>query len=470
MNERQMNLVRFKVPLFIAVAGVIAIAFILGCGASSIGSPEEPIASLEPTEEAPEELLASMETPEPQIGGEFFPSPLMDQLASALGVSQVEAERAIAEFEANATPTPAQEGEDDTPTLAPHTKVLKGPLAAELAGIHAWINSEPLKISELRGKVVLVDFWTYTCVNCIRTMPFLKLWHSKYTDDGLVILGVHTPEFEFEEKLENVRSAVQNYNIGWPVALDNDYATWNAYRNRYWPAKYLIDKDGGIRYTHFGEGAYAETEEKIRELLEEAGADLSDLDAALPGDSSIDRTYLSDTRAQITRELYAGWDRGYPDVSYGGGYVANSEYYEGQDKVTEYEDSGSHRKHRIYLQGPWFNGQESLRHARDTAGFEDHMALRFAAKSVNVVIRPEGEVSEPFKVLVTLDGRFLTDADRGEDVVIEEDGRSFLYVDEPRMYAVIEAPTWGVYDLTLSSNSSQFAVYAFTFGVYESGI
>ena len=117
-----------------------------------------------------------------------------------------------------------------------------------------------------------MDFWTYTCINCIRTLPYLKEWHAKYADDGLVILGVHTPEFKFEEKLENVRQAVKDIGIGWAVGLDNDYATWDAYKNRYWPAIYLIDKDGIIRYTRVGEGAYAETESKIRELLKESGA------------------------------------------------------------------------------------------------------------------------------------------------------------------------------------------------------
>ena len=148
-------------------------------------------------------------------------------------------------------------------------------MAPELAGTQAWINSAPLKIQGLRGKVVLIDFWTYTCINCIRTFPYLKLWHSKYADDGLVIIGVHAPEFQFEHELENVQQAVTNHGISWPVVQDNDFETWRAYQNHYWPTKYLIDKDGIMRYSHVGEGAYAETESQIRALLEEAGADLS---------------------------------------------------------------------------------------------------------------------------------------------------------------------------------------------------
>ena len=149
-----------------------------------------------------------------------------------------------------------------------------GPRAPEPVGIKAWLNSEPLTFGDLAGKVVLVDFWTYGCANCVRTFPHLRELHANYSGHGLVILGVHTPEYRFEKKLENVREAVSVHSIGWPVALDNDYATWKAYQNHYWPAQYLVDKEGVIRYTHFGEGAYAEIESRLRELLEEAGADL----------------------------------------------------------------------------------------------------------------------------------------------------------------------------------------------------
>ena len=341
-------------------------------------------------------------------------------------------------------------------------EVAEGPVAPELEGIVGWINSTPLKISDLRGQVVLVDFWTYTCVNCIRTFPYLKAWHAKYADDGLVILGVHTPEFDIEKKPDNVRMAVKNYGIGWPVVMDNDFATWKAYKNRYWPAKYLIDRDGVIRYTHFGEGAYAETESKIRELLEEAGADLSKLDAILPSDQALDPSYLSNLSARPTPELYAGWKRGHR--------IGHQEYYDQRDAVIDYEDPGSHQQDYIYLQGPWLNGPESLTHGRETSEFEDYMLLTFSAKSVNAVISHEEGAPARFKVLVTLDGEYLTDSNKGGDVVIEEDGRSFLNVAEPRMYSIVQAPTYGTYELKLSSNSPHFAVFAFTFGLYESGV
>ena len=353
------------------------------------------------------------------------------------------------------------------PTPTRQHEVTGGPLAAEIVGIHAWINSQPLMLSKLTGKVVLVDFWTYTCVNCIRTFPYVKLWHSKYADDGLVIIGVHSPEFKFEEKLENVHAAVKEYGIGWAIAVDNDFETWKAYSNRYWPAKYLVDKDGVVRYKHFGEGAYAETELKIRELLEEAGADLSKLDASLPSDQVVDPAYLDDPTAGITRELYAGFSRGY---AFGGSYVWNREFYKSRDTLTEYQDPGDHETHLLYLEGPWFNGHESLIHGRETTEFEDHIALKFSATSVNAVIRPEGDNAGPFTVLVELEGEYLTEANKGEDVVIEEDGRSFLHIDEAKMYSIIQAPSYGTYELRLSSNSPHFALFAFTFGIYQTGI
>ena len=161
-----------------------------------------------------------------------------------------------------ATPTPSE----PTPTPYP---------APALAGTGEWINSEPFTLASRRGEVVLVDFWTYTCINCIRTLPWIRDWHEKYADAGLVILGVHTPEFEFEKVIENVRKASLDYDLNYPIVQDNEFTTWRAFKNRAWPSKYLIDANGAVRYAHIGEGAYDTTERWIRTLLEEAGADLS---------------------------------------------------------------------------------------------------------------------------------------------------------------------------------------------------
>ena len=143
--------------------------------------------------------------------------------------------------------------------------------APELTGLGNWFNSEPLTLQGLREKVVLVDFWTYSCVNCVRTLPYMVDWNAKYADEGLVILGIHTPEFAFEQDADNVRQAIERFGILYPVAQDNDYGTWQAFNNHYWPAKYLIDAQGHIRYVHYGEGDYDQTELAIQQLLAEIG-------------------------------------------------------------------------------------------------------------------------------------------------------------------------------------------------------
>jgi len=149
--------------------------------------------------------------------------------------------------------------------------VAKNSVAPEFAGIDQWLNSPPLTVQQLRGKVVLVDFWTYTCVNCINTLPHVEKLYQKYKDQGLVVVGVHTPEYAFERETKKVKAAIAEYGLHYPVAQDNQYATWNAYGNQYWPAVYLIDKQGHIVYSHFGEGDYDKTEAAVREQLARAG-------------------------------------------------------------------------------------------------------------------------------------------------------------------------------------------------------
>lgn len=149
----------------------------------------------------------------------------------------------------------------------PVTRAGNGPLAPDFAGGGAWVNSTPLTLADLRGKVVLVDFWTFGCYNCQNTLPAMRQWWARYKDQGLVIVGVHTPEFGYEHELANVQAAVQRAEIGWPIVQDNDYAIWNAYHNRYWPHFFLIDHTGRIIYDRIGEGAYDETERRIQQAL-----------------------------------------------------------------------------------------------------------------------------------------------------------------------------------------------------------
>ena len=339
-----------------------------------------------------------------------------------------------------------------------------GNLAPAFRGVTNWINSPPLTMEGLRGQVVLIDFWTYTCVNCIRTFPYLKEWHAKYVDKGLQIVGVHTPEFEFEKVTDNVVRSAGEYGLGWPIAQDNDFGTWRAYSNRFWPAKYLVDQHGTVRYTHFGEGAYAETEKQIRKLLEETGADLTNVELNTDEEPRTDiRAFGTDQSTRLTREIYGGFQR---NATSQGIYVAHQEYYDGPNQTLSYVDPGDHQNQFMYLQGLWLNGVENLRHAQETQNYEDYIALKFAATSVNAVIDPEGD--EPFDVQVTIDGRPLSVEEAGADLVIA-DGRSFFTVTDGRLYEVVALPEFSIHELKLSSNSPDFAFFAFTFGAYAQG-
>ena len=338
----------------------------------------------------------------------------------------------------------------------------------EIRGIASWINSEPITFEEHRGKVVLVDFWTYTCVNCIRTLPFLKAWHEKYADKGLVIVGVHTPEFDFEKDRDNVIEATEGFGLKWPVAQDNDFKTWRAFENRYWPAKYLVDKDGLIRYTHFGEGAYEETELWIRGLLEEAGVDLSDISAStIPEPEHAADLRAMDRETGLTREIYAGFERNYSALLSSAPYVLHQEYYEEEDAELFYTDPGEYRNHFLYLQGLWRNEAERLVHARETEDFEDYLALKFNATSVNAVMSPvnDGE----YQVRVILNDEPISPDAAGTDVMFDDDGNAYIVVDSARMYHIVNLPEYQSHELKLSSNSPEFSLFAYTFGAYDGG-
>lgn len=336
-------------------------------------------------------------------------------------------------------------------------------------GVNEWINTEELTFEGLQeeNKVVLVDFWTYTCINCIRTLPYLKQWHDKYADRGLVIVGIHTPEFDFEKSLDNVKEAVEGFEIEYPVVQDNNYWNWNAFNNRYWPAKYLIDTDGYIRYSHFGEGKYEETEQAIRLLLESAQRTVDDIS----DEQDFTRRYDPNARSShdpngLTRELYAGTSRNYnaQRSKLADPYVMNEEFYQKALTDIEYTDPGDYQNHHIYLQGLWHNGEESLRHARTTEAFEDYMAIRFNAVDVNVVLRTRSDT--PYTVQIEMDGRPLLPEDAGRDIWFDDQGRSFITVNEPRLYSLVLLDKFESHELKMRSNSDEFEVFAFTFGAY----
>lgn len=237
--------------------------------------------------------------------------------------------------------------------------------APELEGLQQWFNSQPLTLAELKGKVVLVDFWTYTCINCIRTLPHMQAWHEAYSDDGLVMIGVHSPEFEFEKDPANLQAAIDDYGLTYPVVQDNDFATWFAYNNRYWPAKYLIDAEGNIRYTHFGEGEYAETEQAIRALLAEANQMPTDPLTELP----------DETPQYVTT----------PETYLGAGRVARFASNEAmQIGIQNYTAPAELPLHSFAFKGEW---SVASQYAEPNVGSE--LVLHYKAAEVYLVIEPQ---------------------------------------------------------------------------------
>ena len=341
----------------------------------------------------------------------------------------------------------------------------------DVVGINAWLNGEETSIAlELaRGNVVLVDFWTYTCINCVRTLPFLTAWDEKYRDHGLVIIGIHSPEFAFEERLENVQGAIDEYDIEYLVAIDNDHVSFRTFQGarRFWPRKYLIGPtaDGspmGVLYDHIGEGDYHETEIAIRQALEAGGRDLSDVPIGVEIEAPSRRGQPSGQ----TRELYMGWRR-----NSGRPYAGQDAYYlSSLGAVTQFVDvASSQREHnRWYLEGLWQIEEESIVHARQTDDLEDYVALIIRGRTVNLVLTA-ADNGQPYDVFVEIDGRWLFPNEAGAHIQWDDQGRSFIRVTENDLYRLLFLPEWSEHELKLSSNSDQFRLFAFTFGSYVGG-
>lgn len=305
--------------------------------------------------------------------------------------------------------------------------------APEFAGISNWINSEPLTMQELKGKVVLIDFWTYTCINCIRTLPYVTSWYEKYKNDGFVVVGVHTPEFEFEKNTANVEAATVQYKINYPVAQDNDYGTWNAYNNQYWPAHYLIDANGKIRYVHFGEGKYDETEQAIKTLIEEAGKDVSA--------KELTNYETEPSMFTLTPETYLGAKR----VDR---FASPEQFKSGTNKFTFPKAIGSHN---FAFSGTWQINPEYS----ESAG-NSKLELRYEGNKVFLVMHPTkgGE-----KVTVYLDNEVIPQKMWGADVK-----NGVITLDEPRLYEIIDSKGKDGTHLLRLEFENGVQVYAFTFG------
>ena len=287
-----------------------------------------------------------------------------------------------------------------------------------LDGATGWLNSEPLTPEALRGRVVVVDFWTYTCINWLRTLPYVRAWADGYRDSGLVVLGVHTPEFSFEHDIGNVRQAVESMGITYPVALDSDYAIWQAFANHYWPALYFVDATGRIRHHVFGEGDYDRSERVIRELLAEAGADLTEQPLVAVAADGVEAAADWDDLA--TGETYLGSDRGT-------GFASPEPR---ADQRHEYTVPSRLPLDHWALSGNWTTGSEAV--VLDEAG--GRIAFRFHARDLNLVMGPvtRGE-SAGFRV--HLDGR-PPGAAHGADVDEQGDG----VVADQRLYQLIRQP------------------------------
>jgi cytochrome c biogenesis protein CcdA/thiol-disulfide isomerase/thioredoxin len=307
--------------------------------------------------------------------------------------------------------------------------------APEFTHTQDWFDTpgdRPLTLSSLRGRVVLVDFWTYTCINCIRTLPYLKAWDAAYRKRGLTIVGVHTPEFSFEHDAGNVRAAIARFGISYPVVQDNEYGTWNAYGNQYWPADYLIDTHGDVRYATFGEGDYEKTETTIRALLAEAGEDVAakatPTDVITPSNLATPETYLGTARAER-------WV---------------------MEPVNGLHDYGLAPAGELPLSHFAFSGTWKIASQPATAVSMAGIDVQFQARNVYLVLSSQG--GRPRKVQVRLDGRPVLASDAGADV---HDGA--VTVTSQRLYTLVSLPSDERHRLSLSFSGGVTA-FAFTFG------
>lgn len=318
--------------------------------------------------------------------------------------------------------------------------------APDLSGIAGYINTpEGFKLSDVAGKVILVDFWTYSCINCIRTQPYLNAWNEKYADKGLIIVGVHTPEFDFEKEIDNVQAAVTKEGITYPVVLDNDFSTWRAYKNRYWPRKYLIDADGFIRYDHIGEGAYEETEEMIQQLLRERDEKIKlDSAAAQPisgGETGQDFSQIG------TPEIYLGYDFARAPLGSPEGFQPNQTVTYSIPQTSEIQPN------LVYLEGEWKNNGDNM----ELVSENGKVILLYKAKALNIV------AGNPAQLSVQLDGSPLSPEQRGEDVSILN-GKGTVSVEEEKLYSLIAAPNYDPHLIEILVTGKGFQLYTFTFG------
>ena len=326
---------------------------------------------------------------------------------------------------------------------------LEAPLPIEgelppLSGAIQWLNSPPLSAQDLRGKVVLIDFWTYSCINCLRSLPYVKAWAQKYRDQGLVVIGVHAPEFAFERNVDNVKRATHDLGIDYPVAIDNNYAIWRAFGNQYWPAHYFVDAKGQIRFHHFGEGDYAHSEQVIQQLLKEAGHTEV---GPMVGDTRAKGVQMSaDNADMLSPETYVGYERAENFAERGG---------ESHDRIHTYAAPAQLALNNWSLAGAWNVGAEQA----TLVGPTGTIVYRFHARDLHLVLGP-GKDNKPVRFRVSIDGAAPGDA-HGTDVLADGTGT----VTAQRLYQLVRQ-SGDVKDRTFSIEFLDPGVeaYAFTFG------
>lgn len=312
----------------------------------------------------------------------------------------------------------------------------------EIVNPAGFVNTDNITLKELIGKkVILVDFLTYSCINCQRTFPYLNAWYEKYKDDGLEIVGIHTPEFAFEKNINNVREAMTRFGIKHPIVLDNDYSTWNAYGNKYWPRKYLIDINGNIVYDHIGEGAYEETERKIRELLAER--------ATFLGEKKSDDMEKELAAALVPKEKNAARS---PETYFGAlrnEHLGNGAF--GRKGEFDFILPDSFRLNTLYLDGRWKIDNESAESV-----LEAKVLYKYNAKNVYLVAESDTEV----ELEIIQDGQPVSNEARGADVL---DG-GIIKVKESRLYKLIDNLNPSEHILEIRVRGNGLKMYAFTFG------
>jgi thiol-disulfide isomerase/thioredoxin len=310
-----------------------------------------------------------------------------------------------------------------------------------LSGATGWINSTPLTAKQLKGKVVLVDFWDYSCINCIRAIPYIRAWADKYKDDGLVVIGVHTPEFDIEKLMPNVQKAVSRFGITYPVALDNNYAIWKAFHNEYWPAHYFIDAKGKVRYEHFGEGEYDESERWIQKLLKEANA--KPMPAGMVSVHGQGIQAAADKNDVLSPETYIGYARAEHFASHGGIK---------RDAEQSYTEPNHLRLNEWGLAGTWID-HEQVAVLRSAGG---KIAFRFHARDLHLVLGPAAD-GKPVRFRVTIDGQAP-----GENHGVDTDAEGNGVVTDPRLYQLVRQKG-SVKDRTFVIEFEDPGVQAFSF-------